>query len=70
MTSASDERLLPGALKYGGVHGFLSLMTSGQTEIYAAPPRPASVKTPATPSVTVREGEAEPEAMVRWVLGA
>jgi dienelactone hydrolase len=70
VTSASDERMLPGALKYGGVHGFLSLLTSGQTEIYAAPPRPASVKAPATPSVTVREGEAAPEAMIRWVLGA
>jgi hypothetical protein len=69
VTSTADERLLPGALKYGGVHGFLSLITSGQTEVFAAPPRPASVKAPATPSVTVREGDATPEAMVRWVLG-
>jgi hypothetical protein len=68
VTSPSDERLLPGALKYGGVHGFLSLVTSGQTEIYAAPP--ARGKTPATPAVTIRQGEATPEAMVRWLLGA
>jgi hypothetical protein len=68
VTSPSDERMLPGALKYGGVHGFLSLLTSGQTEIYAAPP--ARGKTPATPTVTVRQGEATPEAMVRWLLGA
>jgi hypothetical protein len=70
VTSPSDERLLPGALKYGGVHGFLSLITSGQTEIFAAPPRPASVQTPTTPAVNVRAGAAAPEAMVRWVLGA
>jgi hypothetical protein len=67
VASTSDERLLPGALKYGGVHGFLSLATSGQTEIYAAPP--ARGTTPATPAVTVRQGEATPEAMIRWILG-
>jgi hypothetical protein len=70
VTSTSDERLLPGALKYGGVHGFLSLLTSGRTEVYAAPPRPATVKTPATPSVEVRQGEAKPETMIRWILGS
>lgn len=70
VTTASDERLLPGALKYGGVHGFMSLLTSGQTEVFAAPARPASVKAPAAPTVSVRQGEAKPEAMVRWVLGA
>jgi hypothetical protein len=69
VTSTSDERLLPGALKYGGVHGFMSLLTSGETELFAVPARPANVKTPATPAVTVRQGEAKPEAMVRWVLG-
>jgi hypothetical protein len=69
VTTFSDERLLPGALKYGGVHGFLPLITSGQTELYAAPPRPASLKTPPTPAIAVRQGEAKPEAMVRWVLG-
>jgi hypothetical protein len=68
--STSDERLLPGALKYGGVYGFMPLITSGHTEIYAAPPKPATVKTPATPAIEVRKGDAAPEAMVRWVLGS
>jgi hypothetical protein len=70
VTSFSDERLLPGAVKYGGVHGFMSLMTSGQTELFAVPARPKNVKTPATPTVSVRKGEAKPEAMVRWVLAS
>lgn len=68
VTVPLDEMMLPGGLKYGGVHAFLSLCTAGQTEVYDAPP--ASLPTPATPAVTIRTSAATPDAMTRWVLAA
>jgi hypothetical protein len=68
VTSGDDEMLLPGALKYGGVHAFLALCTKGETEVYAAPPSRTS--TPSTPSVTLRTDAATADAMARWVLPA
>lgn len=68
VTRGTDEMMLPGALKYGGVRGFLSLCTAGETEVYGAPAAPAGVaRTPATPTVTLRAGAAAPADMARWV---
>lgn len=70
VTTVDDEMLLPGALKYGGVHAFAALCTSGETEIYGAPPARPSTPAPATPNVTLRDGNASADAMARWVLAA
>jgi dienelactone hydrolase len=69
VTKADDEMLLPGALKYGGVPGFLSLCTAGQTEVYGA--RSTSrTSTPVTPAVALRPGKASADAMANWVAGS
>jgi hypothetical protein len=63
--SSRDEMMLPGALKYGGINGFLSLCTFGETEVYEPPPGRA--RTPLTPSVTLRRGAGVLDTMTRWV---
>jgi hypothetical protein len=71
ITNGTDDMMLPGALKYGGVHGFLSLCGSGETEVYGAPsPSSGAPRTPVTPTVTLRTGAATPAAMTRWVAPA
>ena len=66
-----DPMMLPGAVKYGGIGGFLPLITAGQTEVYRAPP--AALESEAgrrRPSgLVVRDGSPEPDRMVRWVMG-
>lgn len=69
VTSGADEMMLPGALKYGGVHGFLALCTAGETEVYGGPSA-TGARTPATTTVTLRSGAAAPGAMLRWVAPA
>lgn len=66
-----DPMMLPGALKYGGIRGFLPLLTSGQTEIYRLSAASAGSPVRATPpaGVSVRASSPDPQAMGRWVMG-
>jgi hypothetical protein len=56
--------MLCGALKYGGVHGFISLCTSGQTAFFHVPPGGRL----ATTNVTLEKGEMKPEQQIAWLL--
>jgi dienelactone hydrolase len=66
-----DPMMLPGAVKYGGIGGFLPLITTGQTEVYRAPPAAleseAGRRRPA--GLVVRDGSPEADRMVRWLMG-
>jgi hypothetical protein len=59
-----DAMMLPGALKYGGVHGFIPLCTTGQTALYDVPAGGLIE----TPGVSRHTGKADPEEMVAWLL--
>lgn len=63
-----DEGMLPGAMKYGGVHGLLPLLDSGRTEVWRLAAAPAGRVFPATPTVTVRSGAPSTDAMIRFLL--
>jgi hypothetical protein len=58
----SDPRILPGALKYGGVFGFARLCTGGRTLLTNAP-RPATV-----PGVTIQEAPLDLRSTVDLLL--
>lgn len=72
LTEPMDPMMLPGALKYGGIHGLLPLADHGRTEVYRLTTPPASRLFPETSTVTVRAGIAapRPEAMARWLLSS
>lgn len=63
-----DDGMLPGAMKYGGVHGLLPLVDSTRTEVYRLAAAPAGRVFPATPNVTVRSGAPSADAMIRFLL--
>jgi dienelactone hydrolase len=63
-----DEALLPGAVKYGGVRGLASLVTSGSTTIAGAPASPVAPWLPVPASVTLSAAPASPEALVDAAL--
>jgi hypothetical protein len=71
VTEPFDPMMLPGAMKYGGIGGFLPLVTAGQTEVYRAPAAAleseAGRRRPA--GLAVREQSPEPDRMARWVMG-
>jgi hypothetical protein len=69
---ADDEMMLPGALKYGGLLGFVPLTTTGATELYRPPSPAAPWVTSAslhTRATTLRNGTPQANQMVRWLLG-
>jgi hypothetical protein len=67
--TTTDEALLPGAVKYGGVRGLASLATSGRTTIAGAPASPVApwLATPA--GVTWSATAAAPDTLVDVALG-
>lgn len=67
-----DEMMLPGVLKYGGLHGLLPLADAGRTEIHRLAAPPAGRTFPIGDNVLVRAGTATPsaEAMARWLIAA
>ncbi|MDB5297553.1 MAG: hypothetical protein JWO31_3536, partial [Phycisphaerales bacterium] len=69
VTTADDEMLLPGAIKYGGLYGFAALCDRGQTRLTGVRRTGRfSDLAAATPGVTLVEA-AEPEAeAVAWLL--
>jgi hypothetical protein len=69
---ADDEMMLPGALKYGGMMGFATLLPTGTTHLYRMPaPSAAVAPWVHAAAAAARTGTAAPSAdqMVRWLLG-
>jgi dienelactone hydrolase len=64
----TDEALLPGAVKYGGVRGLASLAGAGRTWIAGAPASPVAPWLPLPASVTLSAAPASPEALVGAAL--
>jgi hypothetical protein len=68
VTTTLDERLLPGAAKYGGVRGLASLATNGHTAVFGMPKGPTAAW-PARPlNVLLQTTPATPGALVGAVL--
>jgi dienelactone hydrolase len=67
--ATTDEALLPGAVKYGGVRGLALLAGPGRTTIAGAPAAPVAPWLPLPPTVTVSTAPASPEALVDAALG-
>ena len=65
----TDEALLPGAVKYGGVLGLASLATTGRTTIFGAPPAPVASWMPVPSRVRVVATPASSDALVDAALG-
>jgi dienelactone hydrolase len=63
-----DENMLPGALKYGGILGFVPLIANGQTALYNAPKSPSRERVKLATGVALKDGAPEPEAIVDWLL--
>ena len=61
---AGDDRLLPGALKYGGVWGIVPLCNSGKTALWNDPEGKSDLVTQ-TPGIEKHDGDEK--AMVSWV---
>ncbi len=60
---SSDEMMLPGALKYGGISGFAALCPTDRTALWNAPSSVANL-----PKDMVRQGRAAPAEMTQWIL--
>jgi dienelactone hydrolase len=66
--ATNDEQMLPGALKYGGIYGFVPLCTSGATILYNAPKGGQRDLAAQTQGVTLQDAAAKPEEMTAWLL--
>ena len=64
----TDDTLLPGAVKYGGVRGLASLAGPGRTWIAGAPPSPVAPWLPLPAGVTLSPAPASAEALVEAAL--
>jgi hypothetical protein len=63
-----DERLLPGALKYGGVNGLASLATGGRTSVFGVPMAQVAPWMPQPPTVRLTGSAAAPDALAAALL--
>lgn len=61
--NSSDEMMLPGALKYGGLSGFAALCAADRTALWN--PAKASENLPAN---MLRQGQAAPLGLIQWIL--
>lgn len=66
--SDNDPMLLPGALKYGGIFGFVPLCHSGQTLLCNAPASAGADRGARTEGVTIEHGSRDAGSMVRWMM--
>ena len=64
----TDEALLPGAMKYGGVRGLASVAGTGPTWSAGAPASPVAPWMPLPPSVTMLAPPASSDALVDAAL--
>ena len=62
---SSDEMMLPGALKYGGVNGFAALCAAGRTGLWNVPKSAVDL-----PTQMARQGQAAPSEMIQWMLSS
>jgi hypothetical protein len=60
-----DEMMLPGALKYGGIHGFTPLCVHGESRLFHAP---AGENLVANERVSLEPGETTPDKLVEWIV--
>lgn len=63
-----DERLLPGAVKYGGVNGLASLAAGGRTSVFGVPAAPVAPWMPQPPTVRLSESPASADVLVDALL--
>jgi hypothetical protein len=68
VTDDHDPMMLPGALKYGGIGGFVPLCSSGKTLLdgFAA----SDVRAKPTSGVTLESKSLSPEKAIDWLLTA
>lgn len=66
--SVTDEMMLPGASKYGGIYGFVPLCNTGETLLINAQKTGPWELAAKTPGVTLKHDGAAAEAMVQWLL--
>jgi hypothetical protein len=66
--AGNDEMMLPGALKYGGIYGFVPLCTSGETRAVNAKKGGQWDLGAKTKGVTLEEKEAETSDLVEWLV--
>jgi dienelactone hydrolase len=67
--ATTDEALLPGAVKYGGVRGLAALATGGRMSIAGAPASPIAPWLPLPAGVTMSAAPASADALVDAALG-
>ncbi|HXE51691.1 MAG TPA: hypothetical protein VN541_01705, partial [Tepidisphaeraceae bacterium] len=67
VTDPLDPMMLPGALKYGDVCGFIPLCDAGQTLVSGVAKSAASDRTLGLKSVTVRNESAQPAELLNWL---
>jgi hypothetical protein len=63
-----DPRMLPGALKYGGIYGFVPLFDTGQTLISNARESGAIERARKTPSVTLDMKSRDADSLMKFIL--
>ena len=69
VTKDDDPRMLPGALKYGGIYGIVPLCETGETLIYNARETGDAIKRARkTPGVTLDPGTRSAERLVQFVV--
>jgi hypothetical protein len=64
-----DERLLPGAIKYGGVNGLASLAEGGRTVVFGVSAAPLAPWMPQPPAVRLSASPASVDALAAALLG-
>ena len=63
-----DDRLLPGAVKYGGINGLASLASSGRTAVFGVPMAQVAPWMPQPPAVRLTGSAAVPDALAAALL--
>ncbi len=69
VNTTSDEMILSGAIKYGGVWGIVPLCTNGKTILFNAPVTPRNPLVAETKSVEVRDKAPTAAEAVDWIAG-
>ena len=64
-----DPMMLPGALKYGGICGFVPLCDSGRTLLTGTPQSPFRNRATASKDVEVQDESFSETRMIDWTLG-
>jgi dienelactone hydrolase len=68
VTKSTDEMMIPGALKYGGIYGFVPLCTTGQTLIHNARKTSKWELASKVPGVSLETTRRESGAVMQWLM--